>query len=148
MINLIFNILGFFFRGKKSKEKSMFHFSEYCFGIIMGKILQVCPGLSVQRSAISTTDLQRNSKFDQSNKENGYYHLRVYDAREILDARLNHRESIKKGSKEHINGLTESALEFNEESIIDLIAFGSKEVLSLITFGTDVHISLLSIHAR
>lgn len=127
----------------------MFYFSDYCFDIIMSKIMQVCPGLSVQRSAISTTDLQKNPKFNLSSEENGYYHVRVYDAREILDARLNHRESVKKDSVEHIDGLIESAIECNnEESLIDLIAFGSKEVLSLITFGTDIHISVLPIHAR
>merc|ERR1712241_917405 len=114
-------------RGPKNCEKECFFFLEEILGVIDQVLLEMSPGLGVDKSIQSADDLKNH-------RENIHY----WGPQELVKALLTDGFSTK------LTNPNTSKV----ESLADLICFGSTEILSVLKPGTDLHISAISTLTR
>lgn len=111
-------------RGVEESRTNAFYFLEDLINIVEQVIVEMCPGLCIERHVLSVAQLQEHQK-----------HIEAYLPRELL---------LMEVRKECEVCLLDGPL----EQFIDLVCLGSEEVFNSLTLGVDLHVSHLTIHTR
>lgn len=114
-------------RGPAKHEKECFFFLEEILGVIDQVLLEMSPGMGVDKSILSVADLKAHAKT-----------IGHWGPQDLVSALLKDGFSAKLK-----NPITEQM-----ETLCDLICFGSSEILSVLKPGPELHISAISTLTR
>eukprot|EP00096_Caligus_rogercresseyi_P009166 TRINITY_DN3065_c0_g1_i1.p1 TRINITY_DN3065_c0_g1~~TRINITY_DN3065_c0_g1_i1.p1 ORF type:complete len:708 (-),score=157.10 TRINITY_DN3065_c0_g1_i1:362-2485(-) len=132
-----YNVIEVKVRGPKNSERDCFFFLEELLGVMDQVLLEMAPGLSIQKYALSTIELKNhtlNQPFEFSTttilRSMIETHLNYDDEDEVFDTKI----------------LNENIGKY--ERILDLVLFGSEEIRSILKPGIFLPVKSLSTLTR